>query len=71
MSPRASGGARTPADARSVSAALLKAMLIQSTTPVTSALPSFADGYGQCQATVWDDRGRPVALSRQTVVVFG
>ena len=32
---------------------------------------SFADGYGQCQATVWDDRGRPVALSRQTVVVFG
>lgn len=31
---------------------------------------AFADGYGQSQATIWDDRGNPVAFSRQTFVVF-
>lgn len=29
-----------------------------------------ADGYGNTQARVWDDQGRLVAISRQTVVVF-
>ena len=28
------------------------------------------DGYGHCAAQVWDDEGRLVAISRQTVVVF-
>lgn len=28
------------------------------------------DGYGHTQAQIWDDRGRLVAISRQTVVVF-
>jgi acyl-CoA thioesterase len=28
------------------------------------------DGYGNTQARIWDDEGRLVALSRQTVVVF-
>ena len=30
----------------------------------------FHDGYGHCAAKIWDDEGRLVALSRQTVVVF-
>lgn len=30
----------------------------------------FHDGYGHCNARVWDDEGRLVAISRQTVVVF-
>lgn len=29
-----------------------------------------ADGYGNCAARIWDDEGRLVAISRQTVVVF-
>lgn len=28
------------------------------------------DGYGHCAAQLWDDEGRLVALSRQTVAVF-
>jgi acyl-CoA thioesterase len=28
------------------------------------------DGYGHCAAQIWDDEGRLVAISRQTVVVF-
>lgn len=28
------------------------------------------DGYGNCAARIWDDEGRLVAISRQTVVVF-
>lgn len=30
----------------------------------------FHDGYGHCGARIWDDEGRLVAISRQTVVVF-
>lgn len=30
----------------------------------------FHDGYGHCHAQVWDEEGRLVAISRQTVVVF-
>ncbi|HET8730236.1 MAG TPA: thioesterase family protein [Moraxellaceae bacterium] len=30
----------------------------------------FHDGYGHCAAHIWDEDGRLVALSRQTVVVF-
>lgn len=30
----------------------------------------FHDGYGHCAAQIWDDEGRLVAISRQTVVVF-
>ncbi len=32
---------------------------------------SFADGYGQNRSVIWDGEGRPVAFSRQTIVVFG
>lgn len=31
---------------------------------------AFADGYGQNRAVIWDDQGNPVALSRQSIVVF-
>ncbi|MGH8493308.1 MAG: acyl-CoA thioesterase [Moraxellaceae bacterium] len=35
------------------------------------AVTEFAqDGYGNCAAKIWDDEGRLVAISRQTVVVF-
>lgn len=30
-----------------------------------------SDGYGHCEAVVWDSSGRAVAISRQTVSVFG
>jgi acyl-CoA thioesterase len=29
-----------------------------------------ADGYGNCEARIWDDEGNLVAISRQVVVVF-
>lgn len=31
---------------------------------------AFADGYGQNRSRIWDDTGRPVAFSRQTIAVF-
>lgn len=31
---------------------------------------AFADGYGQNRSRIWDDNGRLVAVSRQTIVVF-
>lgn len=31
---------------------------------------AFADGYGQNRSRIWDDSGRPVAFSRQTIAVF-
>ncbi|MDQ8038431.1 MAG: thioesterase family protein [Pedobacter sp.] len=35
------------------------------------AVTEFAqNGYGNCAAKIWDDEGRLVAISRQTVVVF-
>lgn len=30
-----------------------------------------ADGYGHTQAHIWDDQGKLVAISRQTITVFG
>lgn len=30
-----------------------------------------ADGYGHTQAHIWDDSGKLVAISRQTITVFG
>lgn len=31
---------------------------------------AYADGYGHTRSRIWDEQGRPVAFSRQAVVVF-
>lgn len=38
---------------------------------IDAVVTSAGDGYGAQTATLFDDRGRAVALSRQSVVIFG